>query len=1381
MAAIPSSPRGHQGADPARLARRPAGPTRLRDRRPEVRRQERDERGHAVHLEQPSAIHGPRFRNRGAAFLVLCSLWAAGPVSAATTITAPLVADATVAEAAPNTNFGTGTSPCPAGRLIFGTDNSYCLNTYWGYDLAYIRFDLSSIPAGATIDSATLTWRFSGRGGSFTAYLEKVLGSWSESTITFMNQPAATSLTSFAAGSGTASPKVFDVTTTVRDWYASPSSNHGFRFGAAPKPAGGNVEMANSREASPSTQPTLSVTYSLPTGNLTVTIQDQNGNPKPFAKLVRYVGGTPDPPVAANSSGQVSYTDLPVGTYYNFEAYYEGANPFDTLGEFWAAGGITIASGSNSLTLRRDWPYVESLEVLKDGVPLTDTSLVVPGTPLTLQAVVRNKQATGQSVRVEVRLDRDRAAGWDLSPVLGPSTVPANGTATFSTTFTPTTAQLGQFSKAVKTETYINSQWVKTDSWTWASTFRVVQCSAHGSIRNFAGLTDADNDNYWEVFSFELGVSGEVTSGTTNVFAKMICPTTGHSWWSNYAWPISSGVSYEYFTFSSADFASYFTGTRGNTNLDFTVEIWDSTKTNLLASTATVENEPVKADDYRIVSANGLPQPLPEYINDNDEYVPWCGEPCAKGICWATANAGVLAYWDRNSYSNGVTYWNLVDNGVAQQNEDTQPTAPGHDGANVAALVSELALRYYVNQDPEASILSSITSGKGLAFSISYRPGVDSQAGKEGYFDELKAEIDAGRPLSVGSYCPDPDWEVVCPDLYFGGPHQVPVMGYVEAGNPEESTFFVHLNKGDPTGGTSDTWVNFFDDRWYRLDMDLLVPGGTPADQYENDNTREDAKVLDPLDVYGFRQTHNFKAGVLGGGDDTVDWVRFTAQAGRRYTVLTEHLGANVEPWLRLEWDGGGSQFLEGGRIVVWDCAVNTTAYVRVTNTLGSVGHDTNYDLAVTSVLVPLVSIGDATVLEGDSGTTTAIFTVSLSSTPTQMVSVDFATANGTALAGSDYVATSGVLTFDPPTTSRAVSVTVLGDTKDELDEAFFVNLSDPVSVILNDSQGFGTITDDDAPPTISIGDATVTEGNSGSVNASFTVTLSAASGLTVTVMYATANGTATAGGDYTTTSGMLTFPPGTTSQPVVVPVLGDTLDEANETFYVNLSSPTSATLADGQGQGTITDDDAQPSLSINDVTVSEGNSGSVDASFTVTLSAASGQTVTVAYATANGTATAGSDYSARSGTLTFNPGTTTRPIVVPVLGDPVNEANEVFLVNLSSAAAATIADPQGQGTINDDDPLPTATVSGSGTICRGLSTTISAELTGTGPWDLTWSDGHVQTGVGSSPATRAVSPTASTVYTVTVVRSAAGTGTSSGSAEITVEPDPTPPVVTAP
>jgi len=341
----------------------------------------------------------------------------------------------------------------------------------------------------------------------------------------------------------------------------------------------------------------------------------------------------------------------------------------------------------------------------------------------------------------------------------------------------------------------------------------------------------------------------------------------------------------------------------------------------------------------------------------------------------------------------------------------------------------------------------------------------------------------------------------------------------------------------------------------------------------------------------------------------------------------------------------------------------------------------------------PTLSINDVTVTEGSSGATNAVFTLSLSSPSGQNVSVNVATQDGTATAGVDYVAQAGTVTIPPGTISVLITVPVFGDVLGEPNETFFVNLSGAVNATITDAQGQGTIIDDDGAPAISINDATVVEGDSGTTTASFIVSLSSPSGQTVTVDYATQDGTATAGSDYTATAGTLTFPPGTTVLPLPVSVNGDVAPETNETFFVNLSNPANATVADGQGLGTIADDDTGIVLFINDVTVTEGNAGTTTATFTVSLSSGVGQQVTVDYATANGTATAPADYLAAAGTLTFPPGSTTQNVSVTVNGDLLDEADETFFVNLSNPTNATIADGVGMGTITDDDAPPALSI----------------------------------------------------------------------------------------
>jgi len=350
----------------------------------------------------------------------------------------------------------------------------------------------------------------------------------------------------------------------------------------------------------------------------------------------------------------------------------------------------------------------------------------------------------------------------------------------------------------------------------------------------------------------------------------------------------------------------------------------------------------------------------------------------------------------------------------------------------------------------------------------------------------------------------------------------------------------------------------------------------------------------------------------------------------------------------------------------------------------------------------PTLSIGDVTQAEGDAGTTAFTFTVTLTGLSPQLVTVNYVTANGTAAAGSDYQSTSGALVFGPGETTQTMTVQVAGDTIFEADQTFFVNLSNPENATITDSQGVGTITNDDAAPTLTINDVSASEA-AGTMT--FTATRTGATEVPISVNYATADGTAvsTAGGpgtpDYAVTSGMLSFAPSlaaTATQTFTVSLSNDGVYEAAEQFAVNLSDPTGATIADGQGVGTISNDDAAPTLTINDVTVSENST----CTFTVTLTGATALPIAVSYATADGTAvstanaTPGTpDYTATSGTLTFSPsaaGTQTLTLTIPLTDDTTNEPTEQFAVNLSGPTnGATIADAQGIGTLTDDDSVP--------------------------------------------------------------------------------------------
>jgi hypothetical protein len=267
--------------------------------------------------------------------------------------------------------------------------------------------------------------------------------------------------------------------------------------------------------------------------------------------------------------------------------------------------------------------------------------------------------------------------------------------------------------------------------------------------------------------------------------------------------------------------------------------------------------------------------------------------------------------------------------------------------------------------------------------------------------------------------------------------------------------------------------------------------------------------------------------------------------------------------------------------------------------------------------------------------------------------------------------------------------VPIVGDTFDEISEVFYVLLSSPVNAVSRKARATGIINDNDVPPSFSINNVIVTEGNTGTRNANFILRLNRPSGqvVSVDVGSAVSGGSASAGVDYqfmprTTIS----FAPGQTQRIISIAVVGDTSDEDNESFFVNLSNVRDATVSDNQGVGLITDDDRPPALSISDTSTIEGNSGTKILTFTVSLLSASGKNVSVQFATADGIARASSDYRVHSGSLNFAPGQTSKVISLIVNGDTQVEGDETLYVLLSNPINAVIARGRAQGTILNDD-----------------------------------------------------------------------------------------------
>lgn len=369
---------------------------------------------------------------------------------------------------------------------------------------------------------------------------------------------------------------------------------------------------------------------------------------------------------------------------------------------------------------------------------------------------------------------------------------------------------------------------------------------------------------------------------------------------------------------------------------------------------------------------------------------------------------------------------------------------------------------------------------------------------------------------------------------------------------------------------------------------------------------------------------------------------------------------------------------------------------------------------AISTPATPSISISDPQVVEGNAGTTIMTFNVFLSAASASTVTASFATASNTATSGTDFTPNSGTVTFTAGQTMQTITVSVLGDVTPEADETLFVNLTNPVNATIGDSQGVGTIKNDDALPALTISDVTLSEGNSGATSFDFTVTLTPASAFPVTVNWASADNTAISGSDYQPASGSLTFAAGQTTKTVSVFVNGDITTEPNESFFVNLFNPGNASISDAQGQGNITNDDANPTITINDPSVVEGNAGNgPNMNFVITLSNPTSITLSVPFSLADGSANVGSDYQTNSGSFTVFPGAITSTVSIGINGDTTVEPDETFFMNLGATAGATIAKSQGVGTIINDDGLATPGISiNDVTVTEGNSGTVNENFT---------------------------------------------------------------------
>ncbi len=330
--------------------------------------------------------------------------------------------------------------------------------------------------------------------------------------------------------------------------------------------------------------------------------------------------------------------------------------------------------------------------------------------------------------------------------------------------------------------------------------------------------------------------------------------------------------------------------------------------------------------------------------------------------------------------------------------------------------------------------------------------------------------------------------------------------------------------------------------------------------------------------------------------------------------------------------------------------------------------------LDVTFPATPELALSSATYdTEEDAGTAT--ITANLSETAPYPVSVDYSTSDGTAIAGTDYITTNGTLTFNPGDTTKTFAVPITDDGTLETDETVNLTLSNPNNASLGSPNSATlTITGNDVPGiTFSSATYSIVE-NVSSGTATITVNLSQVSGNTVTINYATSDGSALAGSDYITTSGTVTFDAGVTSQTFDIPIIDDaTAEEMNETVILTLINPANAILGSPYSATLTIQDDDVPNISFTSATYSVAE-GTPSATIEAVLSGTSTVTVSIGYSTSNGTATGGIDYGTSSGTLTFTAGDTSETFTVSINDDAFVELDETVNLALSNPVNAALS-----------------------------------------------------------------------------------------------------------
>ena len=347
--------------------------------------------------------------------------------------------------------------------------------------------------------------------------------------------------------------------------------------------------------------------------------------------------------------------------------------------------------------------------------------------------------------------------------------------------------------------------------------------------------------------------------------------------------------------------------------------------------------------------------------------------------------------------------------------------------------------------------------------------------------------------------------------------------------------------------------------------------------------------------------------------------------------------------------------------------------------------------LAITALPAPALSVSDVSIVEGDSGSSFAVFTVSLDAARADAdVQFTFATTDGSAIAGSDYTATTGTGTIPAGSLATTISVPVTPETLYEQDETFSLSVYDPVNASLGDGEATGTITNDDGLPVITIADASITEGG----NLVFTLNLSGPSSFATSGTVTTVSQTASAA-DFVAGTSNFSIPAGATTTTVTIPTTSDTLPESDETLRLVVSSIGGgvATGVNNFGTGTILDDDVAlppPDVTIGDDVVVEGGILALP----VTLSYPAPEPISLQLSAVGGSAS-GADYSISVGVVSFGTGSSVGTLAINTTDDAVFESSETVIVGVAAVSQGAVGNTSdtGTGTITDNDSAPIATI----------------------------------------------------------------------------------------